>query len=200
MVKEQKWNACSCSTCTFLYFRSHRHCISEGTCLYLLHLNYMIYHCINRQTNKQTKVFLVNILYLSDCQYIFRTIPLAQKQISQILFFFWEMCVSRSCVYCICRAYGCSLWVWGREKKRLTGERGYFCVSDRGDSVSVACDTQRSLCSSQASLRDGSQWTTSPVCFLHHTAQWLTAGLLCVPYCVCMSHFSVSVCIKPTDG
>lgn len=42
-------------------------------------------------------IILYNILYLA--QYTFQIIPFALKHFSQILFFFWEMCINRSCMY-----------------------------------------------------------------------------------------------------
>lgn len=72
-------------------------------------------HLLHQQTNKQTKrIFLVNIVYLAECQHTFWIILLPLKLVSQTLFFFWEKCTNMSYMYM--REYRCSHWVCGGEK------------------------------------------------------------------------------------
>lgn len=63
---------------------------------------------------------------------------------------FCSMCMNGSRAYVLCM----QMWTlqFGTERSRELQERGYLCVCDREYSVSVACDTQCSLCDSQATV------------------------------------------------
>lgn len=77
------------------------------------------------------------------------------------------------------------LW-WG-EMEALRRERGYLFANDRGDSVSVACDTQRSLCGSQATVwgtRASGQNSLCVSCILLQS-DWQQGFFVCVYVCVC---------------
>lgn len=92
-----------------------------------------------------------------------------------------------------------TLGLWQGEIEACRRERLFMCVWQRGFCICGVWHTALSLQQPGRSRRDASQWTTSPVCFLRRTAEWLTAGLLCVLYCVFVWHFSVSVHVELTD-
>lgn len=118
---------------------------------------------------------------------------------SEMIFQLFSMhCVWMAAVH-MCRACRCERWVCDRKKWRVTGEtHTHLFVRDRGYSVSVACDTQCSLCSSQATVLGTCARGQNSLCVscLLLNRDWQQSFFVCMNVSVCVTSLFLCVCVS----
>lgn len=84
------------------------------------------------------------------------------------------------------------------ERNRKIQERGHLSLCDREYSVSIACDTQCSLCSSQATVFRTCARGQNSLCVscLLLNSDWQQSFFVCMNLCVCVTSLFLCVCVR----